>query len=359
MAGSIAQADAVVIGGGFYGCEIALELRRLGLERITLLEREKGIMRRASAINQARIHNGYHYPRSIVTAARSHENFDRFLSEYTSAVTGNFESIYAIAFGSRVNASQYERFCATIGIPCSIASVNINRLFDHNLIEATFKTNEQVFDVKRMIDITLRRIDTAGIDLQTGIEGKIDGAEEEFVKVTLPGGAINAAYVFNCTYAEIDAAGVSVRPAIKRELAELLIIDPPSQLEHLGVTVMDGPFFSIMPFPPAGRHTLSHVRYTPHEAWFCAHDGNIQSLHSNRDAMLRDAARYLPCLSKAKVVRSVFEIKAVLHRNEDDDGRPILFERCSESPRIFSIMGAKLDNIFDIQEQLRTLRWRL
>ena len=33
-------AEAIVIGGGFYGCETALELKRLGFGRIVLVERE-------------------------------------------------------------------------------------------------------------------------------------------------------------------------------------------------------------------------------------------------------------------------------------------------------------------------------
>src|SRR6516225_11463008 len=59
-------AEAIVIGGGFYGCETALELKRLGFGRIVLVEREPGLLRRASFVNQARVHNGYHYPRAYM-----------------------------------------------------------------------------------------------------------------------------------------------------------------------------------------------------------------------------------------------------------------------------------------------------
>jgi hypothetical protein len=30
---------------------------------------------------------------------------------------------------------------------------------------------------------------------------------------------------------------------------------------------MGGPFFSTMPFPALGLHSVSHVRYTPHKGW--------------------------------------------------------------------------------------------
>ena len=47
--------DCIVIGGGFYGCMLALELRQK-FKKILILEKENDILTRASLINQARIH---------------------------------------------------------------------------------------------------------------------------------------------------------------------------------------------------------------------------------------------------------------------------------------------------------------
>jgi len=47
-------------------------------------------MLRASQINQARVHNGYHYPRSVTTAKSSAEYYDRFTTEFSSCI--NHES---------------------------------------------------------------------------------------------------------------------------------------------------------------------------------------------------------------------------------------------------------------------------
>src|SRR3954451_20757208 len=108
-------ADAVVIGGGFYGCETALELKRLGFANIILAEQEDGLLRRASFVNQARVHNGYHYPRAYGTALRSRKNFESFVEEYFEAVLHGVEMYYAIARGSAVNSDQFEAFCQGIG----------------------------------------------------------------------------------------------------------------------------------------------------------------------------------------------------------------------------------------------------
>lgn len=70
--------------------------------------------------------------------------------------------------------------------------------------------------------------------------------------------------------------------------------------------------------------------------------------------MVRDVGRYLPALLKAKHVDSLFEIKTVLVKNEGDDGRPILYEKHAELPGCYSVLGGKIDNIYDVFEKLET-----
>jgi hypothetical protein len=143
--------------------------------------------------------------------------------------------------------------------------------------------------------------------------------------------------------------------SIKKELTELVLFKAPYPLANAGITVVDGPFFSVMPFPAAGLHSLSHVRYTPHMA--TTGKDLPRPTRSNRTAMVRDAARYIPALAKVDVVRSIFEIKAVLAQHEDDDGRPILIEQCARMPRVVSILGAKIDNIFDALQYIQARSW--
>ena len=70
------------------------------------------------------------------------------------------------------------------------------------------------------------------------------------------------------------------------------------------------------------------------------------------DRMLRDAGHYLPALLGSEYVDSLFEVKTVLVNNEHDDGRPILFEKHPELPGCYSVLGGKIDNIFDVIEKL-------
>ena len=70
--------------------------------------------------------------------------------------------------------------------------------------------------------------------------------------------------------------------------------------------------------------------------------------------MVRDVGRYLPAVLEAKHVDSLFEVKTVLVKNEGDDGRPILFEKHAELPGCYSVLGGKIDNIYDVLEKLET-----
>ena len=71
-----------VIGGGFYGSVIALYLKKVkGYRYVDLYEKEADFLTRASYVNQARVHSGYHYPRSFTTAYRSRANFFKFCSD--------------------------------------------------------------------------------------------------------------------------------------------------------------------------------------------------------------------------------------------------------------------------------------
>jgi glycine/D-amino acid oxidase-like deaminating enzyme len=352
---SRAVADAIVIGGGFYGCETALELRRLGFSRVIVAERENDILRRASYVNQARVHNGYHYPRAGATALRSRRNFDRFISEYADEVMHGLEKYYAIARGSRVSADQFASFCQAIGAVGRPASHEIERLFAAGTIERVFAVRELAFDAGKLAGRLRRQLGDAQIELRLGSAARVTSSDSAGVGVDLAGHEERARFVFNCTYSELPFVGVTVNTAVKRELTEMVLIVPPPQLCGRGFTIMDGPFFSVMPFPPAGLHALSHVRYTPHEASFG--DAPLQPVRSNGIAMIRDASRYMPCLSEAKIRRSLFEIKAVLGRAEDSDARPILVERNAPEGRIFSILGAKIDNIYELRDVLRGQVW--
>lgn len=364
--------DAVIIGGGFYGSAIAIYLAKTrGLRRVILLEREPELLVRASYNNQARVHNGYHYPRSFTTAFRSQVNLPRFVRDWPQAVKQDFVKLYAIARrNSKVTAKQFERFCHEIGANIKPAEAGLKQLFEPRLIEDVFLVEEYAFDSTRLAEWAVKELQCAGVEIHYSTRALAISRSptDKCLSVAVPsksGGAssINCRYVFNCTYSGLNQFSgdfPGTKMGLKQEVTEMALMQAPGVLKEIGVTVMDGPFFSMMPFPARDLHTLSHVRYTPHFSWKDEQGVNPYKRldeydrATRVDRMVRDVGRYLPAVLEAKYVDSLFEVKTVLVKNEGDDGRPILFEKHAELPGCYSVLGGKIDNIYDVLEKLET-----
>ncbi len=354
------RCDCLIVGGGFYGLFLAGHLA--GQNRsVVVSDREPEFMQRASYVNQARVHNGYHYPRSILTAVRSRVNFPRFVEEFRPAVDDSFEMIYAVARrGSKVSAGQFRKCMERIGAPIRVADQRIRKLFNADLIEDVFWTKEFAFDAAMLAKIMRERATAAGVVMRANtIVRRLRALTTGGIEADLGDGTIQADRVFVCGYAQTNAVLVnSGLPAIplKHELTELALVEPPPALAGLGVTVMDGPYFSCMPFPARGLHSLSHVRYTPHFHWYdggetyqSAYDVCASAVKQTAfPAMMRDAARYMPDVRGVKYRESLWDVKTLLPRSESDDSRPILFRAHYGMPNLFVVMGGKIDNVYDV-----------
>ena len=166
--------DAVVIGAGFYGSLISIYLNKnKNIKKILLIDKEAEIMKRSSSRNQARIHNGYHYPRSFMTANRSHLNFSRFVTDWITSVKKDFISIYAIAKNnSKVSSHQFKMFCNKVGVPITEAKENLKKLFNMSLISNVYVTEEYTFDANIFKSLVLNEINKTNINLQLNSEVK-------------------------------------------------------------------------------------------------------------------------------------------------------------------------------------------
>lgn len=357
--------DYLVIGGGFYGCCLALFLMSVS-DRIMLVEAGEQLLDRASRVNQARVHTGFHYPRSMLTAVKSLVLHNRFASDFPDAVVDDFQMLYAIAKRrSKVSAKRFHRMFVDMGSPIAPADPSQTALFNSDLIEGAFACREYAFDHVVLRRHMENRFDALNLNVRLGtsVTGLEDRLEDVIVRLST-GEEVRARYVFNVTYAQVNAvlrSGGLPEADIKHEVAEIALVKPPAQLTGYGVTIMDGPFFSCMPYPAERLHSLTHVRYTPQLSWTdrTTHRSPyevLQEAHpeTRHRHMLQDGKRYLPCLADAEWVRSLYDVKAVLVKNERDDGRPILFRRKPETSRVISVLGSKIDNIYDLFDATRT-----
>jgi hypothetical protein len=68
--------------------------------------------------------------------------------------------------------------------------------------------------------------------------------------------------------------------------------------------------------------------------------------------MIRDATRYVPILQECQYRDSLWDVKTTLPQSEADDSRPILFKKHSDCQNLFSILGSKIDNIYDLETEI-------
>jgi hypothetical protein len=249
----------------------------------------------------------------------------------------------------------------------------VSRWFDKELVEAVFEAHEWAFDAGRLAPRMTAELERCGVRVfcDAEVERVVQASESR------PGLVIEARrqesgerlqlgarFAFNCTYSsmnELLSRSGLPRIPLKLELAEIALVEVPPELRKVGVTLMCGPFFSFMPFPARGLHSFSHVRYTPHRAWSDAEAGGARPLDqaaqkSRFPWMQIDARRYMPVVDKFVHRESLFELKAVLPQSELDDSRPILFRTDPDLRGLVSVLGGKIDNVYDVERELDFLQ---
>lgn len=362
------QYDCIVIGGGFYGCIISLFANQY-FDKVLLLESSNTLLSRASLINQARVHNGYHYPRSLMSAFASFKNFPRFSEDFKSAIESNFSKFYAIAkIGSKVSQNQFFQTYKRMGAPIEKAPPHIKAIFNSNLIDEVFKVREFAFNALILREIIENKLKNSSVELRFNTTAKkVESSHKNIILQLENGELIESRFIFNASYAGLNTLLYNSNLPLlnlKQEITEMALILPPKELENLSFTIMDGAFFSIMPYPAQNLFTLSHVRYTPHAAWLDSNNFKnayeiLQKYPKNSKFkfMIKDCTRFLPIIQNAEYKKSIFEIKTILVKNEIDDGRPILFAKnYANINGFYNILGSKIDNIYEILSVLKDLK---
>jgi len=368
--------DYIILGAGIYGLYAARLLGRRGL-KVLVAEYEEAPFKRASWINQARVHNGYHYPRSVSTARTTAMYYHRFNEEFSFAINRSFKKIYAIsAVNSLCNAAQFRKFCEYVGIPA--VEMNAGLYFNRQYVEAAFETEEFAFDPFMIRDFLMEGVKATG-RAEFLFNARLSGIEKKdgLYSLSFDGGGAraDAPAVLNATYASVNQllARFGFEPMkIKYEICEVIMVDVDTRLLHAGLTVMDGQFFSVMPFGLTGKHSLTSVAFTPHLVsydalpHFACQGGNplctpAQLADCNtcpakpRTAfpyMKQLAGKYLGDGISMRYDSSLFAIKPILLAAELDDSRPTMVMKLSGEPSFTSVLSGKINTVYDLDEAL-------
>lgn len=369
--------DRIIIGAGLYGLYAALFCCKRG-QNVIVLECDSTPFRRATYINQARVHQGYHYPRSISTAMKSAGYFERFNKDYAFCINKEFDQIYATSSQySWSDGEQFKRFCQAANIPCE--ELHPENYFKDGMCDGVFRTREYTYDAMILKDYFLEELKkySMAVEIKYGVNiTSIDKLQDAYVVNTGDGISYKSGFVLNATYAGtnqiLDMIGYE-KFGIKYELCEIILCDVNERLKNIGFTVMDGPFFSIMPFGKTGFHSLTSVTFTPHTTsydrvptfscqerskGFCStsHLGNCNDCPVKPETafpyMANLARKYMLDDYGFEYRHSLFSMKPILMCSEIDDSRPTVIRKYSERPTFVGVLSGKINTVYDLDEVL-------
>lgn len=368
--------DKIIIGAGLYGLYSAELCGRNG-QHVLILECESAPFERATYINQARVHQGYHYPRSLSTAIKSAGYFKRFYEDFGFCINREFEKIYATSRNfSWSNAQQFRKFCETAQIPCT--EIHPERFFKENVCDGAFLTREYTYDASILKDYYMDKLERMK-NVSIKFDVKIISLEKQndCFEVRLESGKIyRTGFLLNATYASTNQISKMLgfeTFQIKYELCEIIICKVNEELKKYGFTIMDGPFFSIMPFGKTGYHSLTSVTFTPHSTsynetptfacqgksnGYCSPDylGNCNHCPVKPESvfpyMAGLAHKYLKDEYIFMYDHSLFSMKPILVASEIDDSRPTVIRQFSQKLTYISVLSGKINTVYDLDEVL-------
>ena len=313
-----------VVGGGVFGATAAVDLAGAGAT-VDLFEARGGLLEGATGRCQARLHRGYHYPRSDTTAAAARDAAVAFEARYPQAVvrTGHH---YAIAPGSLTSPGDYLAFCDRLGLPYEVVD-NPPQLHTADLC---VRVPEALVDVPVLARLLRRDLAAAGVTLHLGTQVDPERLDHDLV--------VAATY------------GQPWPRPLRYEVCEVALVELG---RHAGdsFVVMDGPFVSL---DPHGRlYALYDVDHSVHHANVglapevpsgyapLLRRPAVATSLSNVDAMRKSASRFLRFLDPAGQGLSIyhgsmFSVRAVLPDVDATDERPTLVERDGNLIRILS-----------------------
>ena len=368
--------DKIIIGAGLYGLYAAKLCGEIG-EKVLVLEHEDAPFKRATYINQARVHMGYHYPRSYSTATKSANYFNRFYHDYGFSILDRFDQVYATSKNfSWSNALQFKEFCKAANIHCE--ELNPNQYFQEGLCDGAFLTKEFTYDAKLLKKYFLEKIKALSnikICYRVNIQNIINTGKSYCFTLS-NGKKVQSQFVLNATYASVNQIlnklNFKMFP-IKYELCEIILCNVWEKLKNVGITVMDGPFFSIMPFGKSGMHSLTSVTFTPHVTckkalpiFECQTDSkrncSPHQLENCNECQTRpeSAWPYMSNLARKYIRKdfqfefnhSLFSIKPILLASEIDDSRPTVIRAYTTNPTFISVLSGKINTVYDLDEIL-------
>lgn len=332
--GGLSMPKIAVVGAGIYGSTIALHLSENGYS-VDLYD-PLGVLNGASAINQFRVHAGYHYPRSPETIAEVLESRSGFVQEYKASIISGGKHYYAIPkSGSRVTVSEYERIMGSFGLHLRDVKP---AWMDFSFIDSCWEVEEVLYDPDRLRDLIQERLRKSSVGF---CERLFDKSVDER----------NYDIVIYATYGA-SASSAALFKKLRIEVAEKILIELPPVLQQVSLVVVDGPFTAFDHCGESGLSQFGSAKYTNHwqtnspdevvpERYRAAlNKPKYEPVTFTRFPEMREAgAMAVPKVSDARYIGSKFTVRMVEDAPSTDQRLLTLHQ---ENPKRYHVFSGKV-----------------
>ena len=338
-----------VVGAGVFGCTAAIKLAEAG-HKVTVFEREPSIMMCASNINQYRLHQGYHYPRSKETVQYVKESSILFEEEYSSAICREgYNRYYAIPHeGSLVDPTKYLNFLDSNNLSYKI--IKNSPLLKSDKIALIVQVEENGFDYKELYLSISNKLSRSGALLRTNNTFSINDIRDYDI-------------VINATYSSINnLLEEEHKIEYQYELCEKAVVRLPEPFVGNSVVVIDGEFCCVDPVGfNKNYQVIGHVREAIHDRKVGTYyeipkdyksllnKGRVFSELSRFDKILNGFSEYFN-VPEVTYMGSGYTVRTVLAHHDHDDARPSNIIKHDDN--LYSIFSGKVGTCVDIANKL-------
>jgi glycine/D-amino acid oxidase-like deaminating enzyme len=343
-----------VIGGGVFGVMTAIKLAENG-ETVSLFERLPVVMQGAS-YNANRLHLGFHYPRDDETALQCARGSKTFRDEFEDAVLPGLRNAYFIASENSLTSSRnFLAFCDRIGLPYrQIELHQFKPTVKH--VELGVMTDEVMYDGATLRRLMTERLLGSRVETRVGCEVMDIKREGDVFEIVIKDqSSARFAAVVNCCYAAINRLTAQLGHTIQTYQYEYVAV-PIIELDWpqaTSITILDGPFMSLLPFGKRGEYLLYHVQHAViaqdikpllDPAWLDAASSPFATIDKEAwfATQLEDCCKFVPALRGAELKGFVQGPRMVLPYQEASDARPSIVT--SHERGYITVFAGKIDH---------------
>lgn len=313
--------STLIVGAGWYGCHLySIFQGRPG--RLDVCDVSDSPFSGSSLRNQNRLHLGFHYPRSFHTRQECREGYARFMEKYPSLSWGFEKNYYLIAKSSVIDFNTYCTIFEHEGPQfdkVSFDDLNVPFLLVPSMFQGAIRTQERVIDAAKSkyffeSVITLRPFKDVNFSSYRTI--------------------------YDCTYGQSAISMCILNETYQEDCISLVYEGP---FPPVGITVMDGPFFSIYPYRIIStgcvEYTLTDVEYTPQGL----------SPHCARRRIEDKVRKYIPDFDEHfKFISHLYSTKTKFNGDAAAD-RSV---KIASKDNVTAIIGGKITGIFELDRRL-------